>query len=258
MRPAPIDTLPGFRRRFIVTPVSDRVSSEVEDDYHCMGVTIHHDGRVATKVESVMQRAPWTTCPGAVARLEQTFTGVPLDGFAARGEKRTNCTHLHDLAVLAAAHALDSDLLVYDILVSDPVEGRRRAELRRNGASVLAWVQADGRIVEPEELAGVAFDQMRPWIDSLDPAGQEAARLLRWGTILAHGRTIAWERQSDSSRLPVGNCYTFQPERIAAAKRVGAIRDFSPGPRPLEEHRPAPELHQHTRFQTRRKSYEYE
>jgi hypothetical protein len=235
-----IDKLPGFRRRFIVTPASNRVSSEVEDDYHCMGVTIHHDGRIATKVESVMQRAPWTTCPGAVARLEQTFTGVPLDGFAARGEKRANCTHLHDLAVLAAAHALDTDPLVYDILVSDPIEGRRRAELRRNGTSVLGWVQADGRITEPEELAGVPLDGMRPWIDSLDAPRQEAARLLRWGTILAHGRTVPWERQSDSSRLPVGNCYTFQPERSAAAKRIGEIRDFSQGPRPLEEHRPAP------------------
>ena len=238
MHPAPIDTLPGFRRRFIVTPASDRVTSEVEDDYHCMGVTIHHDGRVARKVESAMQRAPWTTCPGAVARLEQTFTGVPLDGFVARGEKRANCTHLYDLAVLAAAHASDSDPLVYDILVSDPVEGRRQMELRRNGTRVLGWVEADGQIVEPAELAGIAFT--RGWIDSLDPAGQEAARILRWGTILAHGRTIAWERQSDSSRLPVGNCYTFQPERITAAKRVGMIRDFSQGPRPLEEHRPAP------------------
>ena len=240
MRPAPIDALPGFRRRFIVTPASDRVSSEVEDDYHCMGVTIHHDGTVATKVESVMQRVPWTTCPGAVAKLEQTFAGVPLDGFVARGEKRTNCTHLHDLAVLAAAHAADSGPLVYDLLVSDPIEGRRRAELRRNGTWVLGWVVADDRIVEPEELAGVAFDGMRPWIESLDPARQEAARLLRWGTILAHGRTIAWERQSDSSRLPIGNCYTFQPERAAIAKRVGVIRDFSDGPQPLEEHRPAP------------------
>ena len=238
MHPAPIDTLPGFRRRFIVTPTSDRVSSEVEDDYHCMGVTIHHDGKVARRVESVMQRSPWTTCPGAVAQLEQTFTGVPLDGFVARGEKRANCTHLHDLAVLAAAHASDSDPLIYDILVSDPVEGRRRVELRRNGTCVLGWVDADGQIVEPAELAGIAFT--RGWIDSLDPAGQEAARLLRWGAILAHGRTIEWERQSDSSRLPVGNCYTFQPERITAAKRVGLIRDFSQGPRPLEEHRPAP------------------
>jgi hypothetical protein len=81
---------------------------------------------------------------------------------------------------------------------------------------------------------------MRPWIDTLDPARQEAARLLRWGTILAGGRTIAWDKQSDTSRLPVGNCYTFQPERLTAAKRIGVIRDFSKGMQPLEEHRPAP------------------
>jgi Protein of unknown function (DUF2889) len=238
MHATAIDALPGFRRRFIVTPRSDRVSSELEDDYHCMGVTIHHDGKAATKIEAVMQRAPWTTCPGAVARLEQTFTGVPLENFAVRGEKRANCTHLHDLAVLAAAHAFDSDPLVYDILVSDPVEGRRQSELRRNGTTLLGWVQVDGQIVEPKELCGVSFDQMRPWIDSLDPGGQEAARVLRWGSILAHGRTIPWERQADSSRLPVGNCYTFQPERRAQARRIGAIRDFSQGAGPLEEHRP--------------------
>jgi hypothetical protein len=240
MPPTPIDTLPGFRRRFIVTPAPGRVSAEVEDDYHCMGVTIHHDSGVATKVESVMQRIPWTTCPGAVAQLEQTFKGVPLEGFVARGQKKANCTHLHDLALLAAAHASDSAPLVYDLLVSDPIDGRRRAELRRNGTWVLGWTVADGRIVAPEELAGVAFDNMRSWVDSLDPQRQEAARLLRWGTILAHGRTISWERQSDSSRLPIGNCYTFQPERAVIAKRVGAIRDFSQGPQPLEEHRPAP------------------
>jgi hypothetical protein len=240
MSPTPIETLPGFRRRFRVTPAAGRVSSEVEDDYHCMGVTLHHDGRVATKIESDMQRAPWTTCPGAVAQLEQTFTGVPLEGFAARGEKKTNCTHLHDLAVLAAAHAADGAPMVYDLLVSDPIDGRRRAELRRNGTRVLDWVVADGRIVEPEELAGTVFDHLGRWIASLDPEKQEAARLLRWGTILAHGRTISWERQSDSSRLPIGNCYTFQPERAVVAKRVGLIRDFSQGPQPLEEHRPAP------------------
>jgi hypothetical protein len=37
------------------------------------------------------------------------------------------------------------------------------------------------------------------------------------------------DRQSDASRLPVGNCYTFQPRIAAAAKRVGVIRDFSVG-----------------------------
>jgi len=112
--------------------------------------------------------------------------------------------------------------------------------LRRDDNRMLGWVQVGDRIVEPQALAGVSFEQMRSWMDSLDPASQEAARLLRWGTILAHGRIIPWERQSDSSRLPVGNCYTFQPERITQAKRIGVIRDFSQGARPLEEHRPAP------------------
>jgi hypothetical protein len=240
MQPPSIDKLPGFRRRFIVTPTPDRVRSEVEDDYHCMGVTIHHDGVACTKIQAVIQRAPWTPCPGATATLEQTFTGVPLAGFAARGEKQANCTHLHDLAVLAAAHASDSNPLVYDIFVSDPIDARRQAELRRDGVAVLGWVHVDGRIVEPAELAGVRLDKMRPWIDSLAPTEQEAARLLRWGTILASGRTIAWDRQSDTSRLPVGNCYTFQPQRLTEAKRIGVIRDFSQGLQPLAEHRPAP------------------
>ena len=97
----PQERVPGFRRRFIVTPAPNRVSAEVEDDYHCMGVTIHHDGKTATEAHAVMLRAPWQTCPGAVVELKQTFTGVPLDGFAARGAKKANCTHLHDLAVLA-------------------------------------------------------------------------------------------------------------------------------------------------------------
>jgi hypothetical protein len=241
VQPIRIDELPGFRRRFRITPAADRVSSEVEDDYHCMGVTVHHDGKVATRVAAAMQRAPWTTCPGAVAMLEQTFAGVPLDAFPKRGAKQTNCTHLHDLAVLAATHAFDQQPLVYDILVSDPVEGRRQAQLRRDGVTVLAWVHFRGRIVEPEELAGVPLDQLRPWIDSLDPVRQEAARLLRWGTILSGGRTNGWDKQTDSSRLPVGNCYTFQPERMSAAKHIGAIRDFSRGAtQPLDEHRPAP------------------
>lgn len=223
-----IDQLPGFRRRFRVTTGRGWVRSAVEDDYHCMQVTLRHSEGIVTAVEPVMARAPWTTCPGAVARLMATFTGVALDRFASRGEKSENCTHLHDLALLAAAHAPDGGPLVYDILVSDPVAGRRCSELRCNDVPLLRWVELDGRIVEPAVLSGLRLDQLRAWIDSLEPALQEAARLLRWGAILAHGRTVPMERQSDASRMPP-NCYTFQPQRAAAAVRCGAIRDFSRG-----------------------------
>ena len=230
---------PGFRRRFRITPAAGRVQSEVEDDYHCMSVIVHHDGAVATRVEAVMRRAPWTTCPGAPEQLEQTFSGVALDTFAARGQKQVNCTHLHDLALLAAGHAFDQAPLVYDILVSDPVDGKRRAELRCGGATILGWTEAGMRIVEPAELRGLNLGELRPWIESLDPQRQEAARLLRWANILANGRMIPLEQQSDAGRMPP-NCYTFQPHRAVQAKRVGVIRDFSDGAaQPLAEYAPA-------------------
>lgn len=231
--PTPLDELPGFRRRVRITPRADSVCSELEDDYHRMSVTLIHDGRMVSRVEALMERVPWTTCPGAADQLQRTFTGVALADFAARGEKRENCTHLHDLAIWAAAHAFDGEPLVYDILVSDPVDGRRRAELRCNGAAMLAWIDAGNRIVEPAQLAGVTLDKLRPWIDSLPGDQREGARLLQWGAIIANGRGRSLDKQSDASALGVGRCYTFQAHRVAAAKRIGDIRDFSQGTAPL-------------------------
>lgn len=230
-----LDDLPGFRRRFIVQPEPGQVRTAVEDDYHCMAVTLHHDGEVITRVEPDMRRAPWTTCPGAVARLVATFTGVALKDVPSRGEKQSNCTHLHDLAVLGAVHADDPGPSQFDILVSDPVDGRSDAELRKNDELVLAWTQEGHALAKPTELAGLSLFKLRPWIEAL-PAGQrDAARMLQWGAILAHGRTIPLEHQSDASRIPP-NCYTFQPENAPYAIRVGEIIDFSDGKRqPLEE-----------------------
>jgi hypothetical protein len=224
-----LDHLPGYRRRFIVTPTPGWVRTELEDDYHCMAVTVRHENGIATAVEAILDRAPWTTCPGAVAEVERTFTHVALEAFPDRGEKTANCTHLYDLAVLAAAHARDEASLVYDILVSDPIDGKRYAELRRNAITVMSWVHADFHIVAPVDLAGMRLDKMRTWIDTLGPVEQEHARLLRWGTMIAHGRTIPMEDQSDARQMRAGSCYSFQPRRIGEAKRIGKIRDFSNG-----------------------------
>lgn len=57
---------------------------------------------------------------------------------------------------------------------------------------------------------------------------REAARLLRWGNMLANGRTIPLSDQSDATKMPP-NCYTFQPERAQVAQRVGDIKNFGPG-----------------------------
>ena len=87
-----LDALPGLRRRFRVTPGPGWVRTEVEDDYHCMAVTLHHARGVVMRVTAEQDRAPWTTCPGAVAQVERTFTGVALEAFPARGEKTVSLT----------------------------------------------------------------------------------------------------------------------------------------------------------------------
>lgn len=235
MKPADLKQVPGFRRRFRITPGAGQVRSQVEDDYHCMSVTLKHDGVTVNAVEAVMERAPWTTCPGAQQQLTDTFTGLALASFNERGEKLSNCTHLYDLALLAADHALDQQPLEYDILVSDPIDGKRYAEIRLGGKILFSWTEKEFHLTEPDAVAGIRLDKLGGWIRTLTPPNQEAAKLLRWGNMMANGRSIPLPEQSDATRMPP-NCYTFQPQRAAVAQRIGVIRDFSNGTHePLEK-----------------------
>lgn len=223
--------LPGYRRRIRIEAREGVALAMLEDDIHGLAVTLRHDGRTVTSVEPLVDRMPWTTCPGAAAKLIETFTGVPLAEVTSRREKKANCTHLHDLAVFAAAHAGERGGLVYDVFVSDPIDGERVLELRRDGAPVLEWVERDGRLVAPAAIAGQVLFTLRDWINALgSEAEREAARVLQWASMVAHGRTMPLEEQSDAAALPP-NCYTFQTERAVHAVRNGERREFSDGSR---------------------------
>jgi hypothetical protein len=218
--------LPGFRRVFRITPGAGRVTAALEDDIHCMAVTLRHDGARITGVEPVMDRWPWTTCPGAGAALIATFTGLPLASAIAPAQKPVNCTHLYDLAVLAAAHAGDVAPVAYAVRVSDPVEGETIAELDRDGAPCLRWRLRSDVLVEPEAIAGSHVLSLSSWIKTLAPAEAEAARVLQWACLIAHGRTMPMERQSDATQMPA-KCHSFQPEVAKDAVRFGELIDFS-------------------------------
>lgn len=193
-----------------------------------MAVSLQHDGQQITGIACDMDRAPWTTCPGAPLVLERTFLGTALADAARRGEKQANCTHLYDLAVLAAAHAADAAPLVYDIEVSDPAEGLWHAAIARDGAVLVQFSHRDNVLTAPAQLAGTSLFKLRGWIEALPEPKREAARLLQWGTILAHGRVIPMARQSDAAAMP-SNCFTFQPQRKGDARRIGRVIDFSAG-----------------------------
>ncbi|MEO6248247.1 MAG: DUF2889 domain-containing protein [Sphingomicrobium sp.] len=221
----------------LVTSGAREVSAWVEDDYHHMGVTLHHDGTTIARVEAEMLRAPWSTCPGAVEQLRSTFTGAALEAATSRGEKTLNCTHLHDMALLAAAHARDAAPTMFRIVVTDAVDGVRTAELSRDGTPMLRIVERNGVVTQPVEADGKTLFELGEWIASLDKDKRESARLLRWSAIIAHGRAIPMAEQSDARRMPP-TCFTFQEGRKESAKRVGAVLDFSLMDRkPLEEER---------------------
>ncbi|MCX7863666.1 MAG: hypothetical protein N2423_01300, partial [Novosphingobium sp.] len=144
--------------------------------------------------------------------------------------QKQNCTHLHDLAVLAAAHAHDAKGLTYEVLASDPLVGERILEVRRDGICLHRWIERDGLLAEPEAIAGLHLMKLREWIDSLPEGQQESARILQWASLVAHGRTMPMAQQSRAVDLPP-NCYTFQPERAKLADRIGVRHDFSDGSR---------------------------
>lgn len=217
---------PGYRRRIRIVPELGAVLALLEDDIHSMAVRLRHERGRVTAVEPLLDRMPWTTCPGAGAVLISTFTGLLLEDVSARLARKANCTHLHDLAVLAAAHAHDAGETRFDIAVSDPVDGQRELTLQRGGVALLHWLEQDGILVAPAELAGRALPMLRDVIAAMPADVAEAARLLQWAGLVAHGRTIPLDQQSDAARIPP-NCYTFQPERAAVARRVGRVIDFS-------------------------------
>ena len=223
---ADVENLPGYRRIIRIEPAPGAVLAMLEDDMHCLAVILRHAGERVLEVEPDTHRMPWNTCPGAAAKLVETFAGQPLAEVTARRDKKQNCTHLHDLAVLAAAHALDTQGVCYEVFASDPVDGVRLLEVRRDGLCSQCWTERGGVLAEPAAIAGKVLFALRDWIATLAHEEQEAARILQWASLVAHGRTMSMAEQSRAADLPP-NCYTFQPERAKVAERIGERRDFS-------------------------------
>jgi hypothetical protein len=216
----------GFRRRFRIVPTALSVVAALEDDYHCMLVTLHHDGTIILSVDAQSSRYPWTTCSGAVEVIRSTFTGVALAQAARRGDKLANCTHLYDLALVAAAHAHSKAACVYDVFVTDAIDDVVTSEIYRNDELMLHWEIQNGTLMTPDDIAGTELHLLKHWIAAQAPHIQEAARILQWASFVAYGRALPIDQQSTATDMEP-HCYTFQPDRAKLATRFGRIFDFS-------------------------------
>lgn len=229
--------LSGFRRRVLIEPFQNRVAAELEDDWHRMVVVLSHRDGIVQSVEADMKRWPWSTCRGAIEVARSTFTGQPIGNVARSALRASHCTHLYDLALFAAAHAEDAGPTAYDVSVTDPVGEIRQAVVLRNGETVHSWILRGTFILEPDDLAGNALGDLGAWLNSLDKIGQEAARILRWATMMAQGRSMEIPTGLAASAFPPRACYTFQPEVARFSRRnANAHADFSENdPGPMED-----------------------
>lgn len=220
----------GCRRVQLIDPQPGRVTAEVEDDYHRFFVELRHDGERITGVSTNAKRFPWTTCPSAGDHLAERLGGVTLREVEGHENPLAHCTHMLDLAILAATHAHDAEPTLYEMLVDDPQAGAREAILRRNGVETLRWLVDGTMLVAPGMMAGRDMRELRHWIDEIDPKLREPARVLRRAAYIARGRGFDFSQLTTASAVREGNavaCFTFSVEHGDDAWHIDdSMRDF--------------------------------
>jgi hypothetical protein len=236
-----------FRRRIALTRHDTFIDVQLEDCNHGFQLKLFHDGERVTDIQAQALRIPLSTCPGSVEALKK-FIGLPL--VAQRQQLRElsasgqHCTHLYDMVGLAMAQALRGTAQrVYDIAIADfkseqTLEDQQTtANVHCNAQLVHSWTITRTQVMAPAALnAKPLYKGFLRWATQLFTGDElEAAFVLQIGCFVAQGRFYDIEAIADQSvqpvRVPLGACYSYQPERIELAKRsAGSTRDFTQTP----------------------------
>ncbi|WP_374413874.1 DUF2889 domain-containing protein [Novosphingobium colocasiae] len=239
-----------FRRRLTYRvkagPGGATARMHLLDVFHDMQVVIRVEaGRVAA-VDGAMARHPNTTCPGAIAAL-QDLVGLPLIGAAQtlrQAAMSRHCTHLRDAAswVLGALERGEPDFITEFAVTDADAADRQHLTMTTNGVVRLALDLEAMVITAPAALAGRAmFGGFGRWVDATY-AGREADdwRMTQIAFFVARGRR--WRVDGDPGiavgveHSREGVCHAFtRPSFPDALSIVGFTRDFSAGLPPVEE-----------------------
>jgi len=227
----------GCRRNQLIVPRPSLVRGDIEDDFHHFWVEIDHDGERVLGMRTGAERWPWATCPAAGNYLAERMTGARLDSLAEVDSALSHCTHMHDLTLLAAAHALDTEPTLLSSFCGDRKEPTRIAELYRNGELELFWEFKDTDIVSPGIGHGLSLRKLKHWETELSARDRESARVLRRTIFIAGGRFFDYQKtpRADMVSASRGACYSFQPENAKDGVLTMEKLDFSDGGVPLEK-----------------------
>lgn len=239
-----------FRRRLHWRATAVGVFVALEDSNHGFRLQLQHNGQRITQIVAEPLRFPFTTCPEAVANV-QGLVGLELTAVAAQRQalpQPVNCTHLIDMALLAAAHAPDVGMdRLYEIAVMDEREGLTHARIECDGQCVHDWTIRDHLIVVPAILAGQPVMRgFYAWVvQRLQGLPREAAQVLQRGYFVAQSRR--WntrpieEHPASTDGIPVGACYSYNTGAVERAFRIhGSVRDCTAGAENLLKFMDAP------------------
>ena len=251
----------GYRRRIVLYAHEGMVRAGLEDDFHHHEVAVRHDGKRVTAIEGEAIRTPWSSCAGAKALLA-LLVGAPITAdiqeVAGLPRASEQCTHWHDLALLAIAQAARGGRRQYDVLVRDRsgrkdeaqlgadgkvtgtprIGGRTRVDVRRDGELVVSWDMEGEEILDPPPYAGWNVRGVLKGVKArCDADTVEAVRVLRRGIQVSGARGLQLARPHRAAEHPalvLGACYAYQESRIQEATRnPDTERDFSAAPEAL-------------------------
>lgn len=224
-----------FRRRLHWRAMQGHVEVALEDSNHGFRLRLTHDAQRITQLSAEPLRFPFTTCPEAVASV-QVLVGLELTAVTeqrAALPQATNCTHLIDMALLAAAHAADTGTeRLYDIAVADERDGVTHARITCGEHIVHDWTIRAHLIETPSALAGrPAMRGFYAWVaQELHGLSREAAQALQRGYFVAQSRR--WntrpieEHPASTDGISNGACYSYHTGAVERAFRIhGSVRD---------------------------------
>jgi hypothetical protein len=234
-----------YRRKTIAEAGQFETVAAMEDDFHHFAVRLRHDGSHVTELTGEAVRFPWSTCPGAVAKLD-ALIGAPLFPTPADPGPRPaiaeQCTHLFDIAKFAIAQSARAQsgqgrCRQYDIVIPDPVDGSTTGDLSRDGVHLLHWVVEKRVVVGPVAFAGHRLGGRAEWReDSIaDADALEAALMLRRALVIFRGRMSEYPEVTSADQVPggFGTCFTYQPENASSGRWVMDEKNYTASAEPL-------------------------
>lgn len=228
----------AFRRRLRWWTAEGRVDVELEDSNHGFRLSLHHDGQRITDVTVDPVRYPFTTCPEAVRAVER-IVGIGLDDPVKLRERLPggeNCTHMADMALIAAAHARHLGMeRRYDMTITDERDGVTQARIECDGEALFEWWVRANAIESPVALAGrPVMRGFYAWAVQtfVDEKSLEAAQALQRGFFVAQARRYSYlpvERHpAITDGMPRTSCYSYNTGAVERALRIqGSVRDYS-------------------------------